>query len=83
LNKIIPATLLEIGVKCEGNVSQIAIYQDIMHRIVYIADDFLNENQTNIITSIPSKALPEIKGCLAFFAKSQGGQNPELNALCS
>ena len=74
VNDLLPGFLRYIGEECELEKANIEKNMDIVHRIVFIADEYLREEELNFITDRESIA------CLKHFFNQD--QNMELKALC-
>ena len=90
LATLIPQVLAEIRrmLSEDDGQTKLALYQDITHRIVYIADEFYQEDKVNIFDRCGSSDLKkQALLCLKYFtgsAENNGGQhnNYELLNLC-
>lgn len=41
---------------------------EIMHRLMFIADEYLREENVNVIEMVPNKLKTEVIGCLRMFS---------------
>lgn len=63
VNDLMPSFLRYIGEECQNDESNVTPNMDIVHRIVFIADEYLREDELNFITG-----KEEIQ-CLKYFFK--------------
>jgi len=81
----LPGVITEIGEHCKKNEqSNVAVYGDLVHRCIFIADEFYREDDYNCFHHLNTVPRDKVMESLMFFYNQTGQAevNGELRSLC-
>ena len=85
LKQVLPSIITEIGDECQGDneVKMVAAYDDLMHRALFIADEYMREEDYNCFHHLNQGPRDKVMESLMLFYNQTGQAktNMELRSL--